>query len=600
MKNGIIKKEELQSAIVEKTFEVGSYVTYHEELHFIAEETKPGRFLLQRIHPETKEVMDTRETGLDSLKEYYSPVNVSIEKIRELALRILDGEEMETAEESDGTELMAMGGKETLVALREEAMRSALVAEKVKRYAEIIIKQRTSELEAKLKGVKGMIVTMNKQIENLNYAIQIIETYAGIKESVEQLCSGEPADESVPVVFRQAVIYVDEELALIEDDFDYSKMDKFDKWLLENNNFKRLLPDEKSMVACKPRRTKMKYSDKEWLNAILNKPNFETLFLIRNGENLYRLESEHIVLEDRMFPNQDEYMKELEKEQQEPFFCKGNTERFHKRYTRVAFLMQGLMDRSDVFAPHGFNGSFIKMDGLDEEHVKLCYELDYSRALGDGRPSPSKWITELNGKLCEGKRILLLDYGFDKRHDFVRYYKSEYTTPNLPNCGIYVLYNNPNYVEGRDWGPKKHVIKYLPDDFWEPRKIKESIEIDIERGGLLNYDDASLEDVEYYLNSRLHRSQYFKFVKQMKMFKRQYLADKKEEDDYVRMMVGQIMTKGYVPKEGFTLQGVVREAIETVKGRLKWKRPITAKEKETYTLVSRTLFSKKFVAKYFL
>lgn len=228
------------------------------------------------------------------------------------------------------------------------------------------------------------------------------------------------------------------------------------------------------------------------------------------------------------------------------------------------------------------------------------YELDYSRALGDGRPSPSKWITELNGKLCEGKRILLLDYGFDKRHDFVRYYKSEYTTPNLPNSGIYVLYNNPNYVEGRDWGPKKHVIKYLPDDFWNPRKIKESIEIDIERGGLLNYDDASLEDVEYYLNSRLHRSQYFKFVKQMKMFKRQYLEDKKEEDDYVRMMVGQIMTKGYVPKEGFTLQGVVREAIETVKGRLKWKRPITAKEKETYTLVSRTLFSKKFVAKYFL
>jgi hypothetical protein len=86
----------------------------------------------------------------------------------------------------------------------------------------------------------------------------------------------------------------------------------------------------------------------------------------------------------------------------------------------------------------------------------------------------------------------------------------------------------------------------------------------------------------------------------MKMFKCQYLADKKEEDDYVRMMVGQIMTKGYAPKEGFTLQGVVREAIETVKGRLKWKRPITAKEKETYTLVSRTLFSKKFVAKYFL
>lgn len=65
------------------------------------------------------------------------------------------------------------------------------------------------------------------------------------------------------------------------------------------------------------------------------------------------------------------------------------------------------------------------------------------------------------------------------------------------------------------------------------------------------------------------------------------------------MMIGQIVAKGYVAREGYELDQIVREAINIVKGRLKWKRPITAKEKETYTLVERTLFSKSFVSKYF-
>ena len=601
MNTGIIKREELLAEINEESYGVGTYVTYHDELYHISAINESNRYVLERLHPETWEVMDVMERTLSSLKEYYKPVNVPIDKVKELALRILAGEDLEETEESDSTELMAMSGKNTLVALREEASKAELVAQKVRRYAEIIIAQRTAELQAKLNGVRGVITKMNKQIQNLDYVIQVIETYAGIKENVQQLSSGDKAIEEVPVVFRQAVIFIDEELALIEDDFDYRKMGKFDKWLLTDGNYKKLLPDEKCMVACKPRRTKMKYSDKEWLNCILNQPNFETLFLIRNGENLYRLESEHIILDDRMFPNQDEFMKELEREQKEPFFCKGNTEMFQKKYTRVSFLIQGLLERSDVFSPHSFTGSFIKGEGIDSDAVQLLYELDFSRAVGDGRPSPKDWILSLNKKLCEGKRILLYGYEFDKRTDFIRYYRSDWTTPYLPTNGVYTLYNNPNYDDGSYYS-RKHIIKYLPGTYYGygERKNRESIQVNIDSTNIINYDDTSLEDVEYYLNSRLHRSQYYTFVKLMKAFKKQYLADKKSEDEYVQMMVGQIMAKGYTPKGDLTMEEVVMNAIDIVKERLKWKRPITAKEKETYTLVSRTLFSKSFVDKYFI
>ena len=64
-----------------------------------------------------------------------------------------------------------------------------------------------------------------------------------------------------------------------------------------------------------------------------------------------------------------------------------------------------------------------------------------------------------------------------------------------------------------------------------------------------------------------------------------------------------IDTGGIEPESKDIILSQMREqaqiAIDTIKNRLKWKRPITSKEKETYTLIRRTLFSKSFKEKYF-
>ena len=65
------------------------------------------------------------------------------------------------------------------------------------------------------------------------------------------------------------------------------------------------------------------------------------------------------------------------------------------------------------------------------------------------------------------------------------------------------------------------------------------------------------------------------------------------------MLVGQVLSRGLSIKEGYTYEGVARKALETVKNRLKWKRPVSTKEKETYTMVERNLFSKQNLTKYF-
>lgn len=52
-------------------------------------------------------------------------------------------------------------------------------------------------------------------------------------------------------------------------------------------------------------------------------------------------------------------------------------------------------------------------------------------------------------------------------------------------------------------------------------------------------------------------------------------------------------------KDGLSREEIVQKALQTVKDRLKWKRPISSKERETYTLVRRTLFSENYRNKYF-
>lgn len=131
------------------------------------------------------------------------------------------------------------------------------------------------------------------------------------------------------------------------------------------------------------------------------------------------------------------------------------------------------------------------------------------------------------------------------------------------------------------------------------RKNRTSIHINPEEMGILNYDDLKMEDVDYYLNSRLHRSQYSQFVVMLSKVKGLMLQEQHTEQDFITMMVGQILSRGLSVKGGYTPQEVVKRAVDSVKSRLKWKRPVSSKEKETYTLVERTLFSQAYRKKYF-
>lgn len=481
-----------------------------------------------------------------------------------------------------------------------------------------------NDINEKLKGVNSVITKMTREIDKLVYVVQSIETYAGIKEEIVTIQTGEPANANTPIVIRQAVLFMDEEIALSDDDFDWRKVDKFDKWLVENDNFKYILPDAKSIVAIKPRRTDKEYTDNDGLyNYFLNKPNKATLFLIRNGDNLYRLESEHIKLDDRLFPNADEYQKAVEEEQNHNLdenYLKKST-LIQRTYTKVAFLLQGLLDRSTVFSPHNSKANFLKFDGFDDKSVILSYELDSSRYITDGHPSVQDWMHNLNSKLSEGKRIVLVKssqfgefqgYNFNEGA-FLRTYMNDYFKPEYPGNGIYTLKKNSLYNSKDEYyfmtqrNTCRYCISYKPDGeaySWENgytrRKNKVNIAVDINAHlGILNYDDLDIDDLEYYLNCRLYRSKYFTYIRLLKTAKLIVEQEKKVESDFITLLEGECIKANLSPKDGIEIHSIVEMALKVVKDRLKWKRPVSSKEKETYTLVKRTLFSAKFKEKYF-
>lgn len=596
----------------DKNFAVGKYALYNNtkypKLYYLTDIAKnkdgnPFGFRCKLVDMTTLQLSDEETTlGNDSLNEYYTVVILPIDTIKDCAERLIRGESIDDMSSSSdaSTALVDMKSKDTLVRIKEETEKAVAVANQIQAYAQSLIEVQKAQLDKIVSVFNDKICKMRSEVSNLEYVIQTIELYAGIEEEVIQIHSGESAPIDAPLVLHQAVLYMDEELALIDDEFDYHKIGFFNEWLVKDGNYKKVLPEERCIIACKPRRTDKKYNDDAFCNWLFNKPNHRTMFLIRNGENIYKIESDNISLDDRMFPNTNELEGILNSKTE--YFKEKQLETFRKRYTKVIFLIQGLIDRSSTLSPHNIKAVLTKdIDITKSDGIELRYELDMEKALSDGHLPYNEWLRQLNSKLTTGKRIILTNYDFDNV-DFIRYYSNKWSEPNYPSWGVYVLEDNPNYDSEDQYyrHNKRHIIRYMPRDAYRERKNRESIQIGVDREGIFNYDDVKLEDIDYYLNSRLHRSKYYEFVKVLKIARKLYLEEKHNEDEFIKMIVGRLQNEvGLTPKDGFSYEGIVKVAIDEFKDSLKWKRSILDKDKETYYMVQRKVLSKNYRDKYF-
>lgn len=311
-------------------------------------------------------------------------------------------------------------------------------------------------LEAESDALQGLVAHVNDRIFS-------VELYAGLVEEVVCVREGEPAPNDAQVHLMQRRCYMDEEcLASYETGgMDYQQIKDFDRWLSKPNNFNRIFPFPRTLVAFRVRRNAKERDvdlgnfirvmwEKEW--------DKQTFIYIRNGERLYRMMTA-IEFEEKLFPDtnhklftsqklwckdfhhdigdiisDEEYQGKVEEERLHAEKLKSIPEDQHwhhrlsfhdtsdryfpftkdnvyyddvaellaaerKKHNRLVLIMQGLLDRSPVLHSHP-PWQLWTNEGFAAA-FKLIY--DDSRAISAGdKPNFEAYRARCNAHLATG------------------------------------------------------------------------------------------------------------------------------------------------------------------------------------------------------
>ncbi|HVA91267.1 MAG TPA: hypothetical protein VNL71_15645, partial [Chloroflexota bacterium] len=228
-----------------------------------------------------------------------------------------------------------------------------------------VLAEQTAILSERMRTLAELTATAKE-------AIWTINIYLGADEEIVRLAAGEPAGAATPISVRQLVLYMDEECGLRAGDggLDARMIEQFDAWILADpTHLAQILPEPKGLVALKPRRRRRDYDD-PWLAKTMEEENKKTYFLLRNGENLYRLCTSYEVGEI-VVPREQEFANLfLEKTHRyrpdgtlawETVPMQPGSQAYMRaekaasartrHYFRMALLLQGLLDRTTVFRP---------------------------------------------------------------------------------------------------------------------------------------------------------------------------------------------------------------------------------------------------------
>lgn len=122
-----------------------------------------------------------------------------------------------------------------------------------------------------------------------------LELYAGLTEEAIQVREGAPASKDEKLRVMQRRFYMDEEclVAYEAGGMDIRDIKQFDEWLSREENFKRILPFDRCVVAFRVRRDE---KDREtatliqaFVNVMLKDADKSTFLYVRNGEQIWRV-----------------------------------------------------------------------------------------------------------------------------------------------------------------------------------------------------------------------------------------------------------------------------------------------------------------------
>jgi len=429
--------------------------------------------------------------------------------------------------------------------------------------------------------LQSYVSEMSEKIEKMYKIIGQIELYLGIHEDIMQIQDGKFADINEPICLKQQILYMDEETGarLEENGLDYNSIEDFDEWLLQDKNYKKLLPEQKGIVIVRVRRYDKDYqSNCNLTEFFANIENKRTYILIRNGEKIYRIWA-GITIKDRLFPSKKE-MEILFNEESDPWKEK---ESMIFNYRQNLLMLQGLIDRTDILKPLPIKVNLFKPDTYGN-FVKFIR--DDEPSLTDGRLSYEDWKKELNSKIERGTRIFFCGFNW---HD-TKTYRDHETFPshryphhvyNDPKRGIYNIKRIENHrYHGEDY---KLVCNFNPNDEvwnknnWDEHKRKKSIPFYLYRDDwcVLNYDLITIDDIDYYINNRYDRRNYLEMLPILHGIKKQRLKELEWEKGFVDNLKVKLKCD----------EKIIWETIDWWKKKVIWKRPIMEDDSKALRMI---------------
>lgn len=386
------------------------------------------------------------------------------------------------------------------------------------RFNELIRLKQEAELE--IKKINAEIEAIEKDLENKAKTLRLMKNYAGIDTEIVQIKDGFPASENEPLTIYQAKRFMDEEVGILglmnggTDSIDVRNLEEFDKWIAEN--FEAFMPAKKALTVWQVRRNTKRYAlgcdaESELFNSVMNQGNFQTYFLIRNGERLWRFTSDFHV-PDEVFPKKTE--------KQDWFTMSRVKEDAEKRLFALAAL-QGIIDHTDIL---GISLRDEKVNLLspdvDEKHVVFVRDAEPDQFITDGRPRWAEYLAENQKKIKKGSKIMPLKTYWDiacpdgtgDRWEWTRS-ASKYTrVTSVPDASQ--VYEVQEVIQD-GWcdmikilfNPKDEVCRYQGGLVAGHQRMKR-IGFCYFRDEIIDVDTISFADISWYLESRLDRPDY--------------------------------------------------------------------------------------------
>lgn len=464
------------------------------------------------------------------------------------------------------------------------------------------------QAEAMAAIVEVQVKLYQTRLSYLQDVLGLLEIYLGMDKEFVLVKDGTPAAATTPITIRQLILCADEEvgdLTRYEATTIFNKkifwrglgaedMDKFDAWMLENDNYKNIVPEERCVVGVRPRY----HSEREY------EKDYQLHLIVRNGEQIHRVTIDDFLIGSMLFPSAKEWdellvkIAELEedKENREQSLLKEKSRQI-AFMEPIAFL-QGLINQGEVLLPlpHAIN----LFDPLSYgDTVQVIRDAEGEGMLATGLPSFDVWKKKLNSTLKLGDFVIIADSVDEqigrKEEARARRFddRFQHSAPPNPKPGRYVI---EKAAEKKFWySSKPHTefqILFLPDteeylstgEGWydheyRRRKKRVAFRIYADDDFVFAYDNVKLSDVEYYLGNRLERRQYAKMLPVLNQIVTELRAERDAEKDFVALVASELQVA----------ESKVWSAVQWWKRKVKINRSIASDDAKAWRMIRQRI-----------